>query len=91
MFKQQGFRHRTIRSSNFQVPAVTHAVVDEESDVQVKTCQIRRPGAKARRGFLAQHKENGFNNGLSTFLVRSHGNSRGVNSREVRGFFGHNS
>ena len=25
------------------------------------------------------------------FPIRSHGNSRGVNSREVRGFFGHNS
>ena len=25
------------------------------------------------------------------FCIRSHGNSRGVNSREVRGFFGHSS
>ena len=25
------------------------------------------------------------------FSIRSHGNSRGVNSREVRGFFGHSS
>ena len=51
----------------------TYAALDEKFDPQLENSQFQHPETKK----------------YEKLKLRSHGNSRGVNSREVRGFFGH--